>query len=244
MTRASPASSCRRAAPRPRSGCCAGGCRGGARRADGGGRGGDRGGGRLLRRRAGRSHRRPRRPRAAGAVLRRVYAAVRRLGWGETTTYGALAKALGAGPEAARDVGQAMARNPVPLIVPCHRVLAAGGKLGGFSAPGGAAAKRRMLELEGVRLSERRRPRSGRSPSEAAPFRRARRRYEGGSAVGEGRGDGDHLAVGLRRAERLRQGSLIRLTVDLHRRAETGRSRTMPTLSGRCSTSCPASPRR
>ena len=45
-----------------------------------------------------------------------------------------------------------MARNPVPLIVPCHRVLAAGGKLGGFSAPGGAATKRRMLALEGVRL--------------------------------------------------------------------------------------------
>jgi len=82
----------------------------------------------------------------------RVYAAVRRLGWGRTTTYGALARELGAGPEAARDVGQAMALNPVPLIVPCHRVLAAGGRLGGFSAPGGAEAKRRMLALEGVRL--------------------------------------------------------------------------------------------
>lgn len=80
----------------------------------------------------------------------RVYALVRRLGWGETTTYGAVAKALGAGPEAARDVGQAMARNPVPLIVPCHRVLAAGGRVGGFSAPGGSGAKRRMLALEGV----------------------------------------------------------------------------------------------
>jgi methylated-DNA-[protein]-cysteine S-methyltransferase len=82
----------------------------------------------------------------------RIYAAARRVPWGETTTYGALAKALGAGPEAARAVGEAMARNPVALIIPCHRVLAAGGKLGGFSAPGGAAAKRRMLELEGVRL--------------------------------------------------------------------------------------------
>jgi methylated-DNA-[protein]-cysteine S-methyltransferase len=82
----------------------------------------------------------------------RVYSAVRRLGWGETTTYGSLARELGAGPEAARDVGQAMATNPVPLIIPCHRVLAAGGKVGGFSAPGGAAAKRRMLALEGVRL--------------------------------------------------------------------------------------------
>lgn len=83
----------------------------------------------------------------------RVYAAVRGLGWGETTTYGAVARALGAGPEAARDVGQAMAHNPVPLVIPCHRVLAAGGALGGFSAPGGAAAKRRMLALEGVELA-------------------------------------------------------------------------------------------
>lgn len=82
----------------------------------------------------------------------RIYAAVRSLAWGETTTYGWLAKALGVGPEAARDVGQAMARNPVPLIIPCHRVLAAGGKLGGFSAPGGSTTKQRMLELEGVRL--------------------------------------------------------------------------------------------
>ena len=84
--------------------------------------------------------------------FRRIYAAVRRLGWGDTTTYGALAHDLGAGPEAARDVGQAMAHNPVPLIIPCHRVLAAGNRLGGFSAPGGATAKARMLELEGVRL--------------------------------------------------------------------------------------------
>lgn len=83
-------------------------------------------------------------------LFERIYAAVRGLRWGETTTYGALAKALGVGPEAARDVGQAMAHNPVPLIIPCHRVLAAGGKIGGFSAPGGAASKRHMLELEGV----------------------------------------------------------------------------------------------
>ena len=80
-----------------------------------------------------------------------VYDFVRALKRGETTTYGAVAKALGAGPEAARDVGQAMAQNPVPLIIPCHRVLAAGGRIGGFSAPGGAATKARMLALEGVR---------------------------------------------------------------------------------------------
>jgi methylated-DNA-[protein]-cysteine S-methyltransferase len=83
-----------------------------------------------------------------------VYAHIRKLGWGETTTYGAVAKALGAGPEAARDVGQAMARNPVPLIVPCHRVTAAGGKIGGFSAPGGSDSKARMLALEGVPVAE------------------------------------------------------------------------------------------
>ena len=82
-----------------------------------------------------------------------VYDMVRKLGWGETTTYGTVAKALGAGPEAARDVGQAMASNPIPLIIPCHRVLAAGNKIGGFSAPGGSDAKRRMLEMEGVELS-------------------------------------------------------------------------------------------
>ncbi|WDZ79739.1 methylated-DNA--[protein]-cysteine S-methyltransferase (plasmid) [Ensifer adhaerens] len=85
-------------------------------------------------------------------LFRRIYAATRQLRWGQTTTYGALAKELGAGPEAARDVGQAMAKNPVSLIIPCHRVLAAGGKIGGFSAPGGSTTKTRMLELEGVHL--------------------------------------------------------------------------------------------
>ncbi len=84
--------------------------------------------------------------------FRQIYAAARRVPWGHTTTYGTLAKELGVGPEAARDVGQAMAKNPIPLIIPCHRVLAAGGKVGGFSAPGGAAAKIRMLEIEGVHV--------------------------------------------------------------------------------------------
>jgi methylated-DNA-[protein]-cysteine S-methyltransferase len=86
------------------------------------------------------------------AFFKQIYAAARRVGWGRTTTYGTLAKELGGGPEAARDVGQAMADNPVPLIIPCHRVLAAGGRVGGFSAPGGSAAKIRMLELEGVHV--------------------------------------------------------------------------------------------
>ena len=79
----------------------------------------------------------------------RVYDAVRQLGWGETATYGAIAKMLDAGPEFARDVGQAMAANPVPLIIPCHRVTAANGRIGGFSAPGGSLSKARMLEIEG-----------------------------------------------------------------------------------------------
>jgi len=83
-------------------------------------------------------------------LFKQIYAATRRLPWGQTTTYGALAKEIGADPRLARDVGQAMAKNPIPLIIPCHRVLAAGDKVGGFSAPGGAASKIRMLELEGV----------------------------------------------------------------------------------------------
>jgi methylated-DNA-[protein]-cysteine S-methyltransferase len=89
-------------------------------------------------------------------LAREIYAAARRIGYGETSTYGGLAKAIGRMDwEAARDVGQAMAKNPVPLIIPCHRVLAAGGKIGGFSAPGGAETKAKMLELEGVHLGPR-----------------------------------------------------------------------------------------
>lgn len=84
--------------------------------------------------------------------FRRVYDAARQIGWGCSTTYGALAKEVGAGREAARDVGQAMSTNPTPLIIPCHRVLGAGGKIGGFTAPGGATTKIKMLELEGLRV--------------------------------------------------------------------------------------------
>jgi methylated-DNA-[protein]-cysteine S-methyltransferase len=80
----------------------------------------------------------------------RLYRSLRAIGFGHTTTYGELARALGL-PDA-RDVGQAMGRNPVPLIIPCHRVLAAGGKPGGFSAPGGVATKEKLLALEGVHL--------------------------------------------------------------------------------------------
>ena len=86
-------------------------------------------------------------------LFREIYNAARQVGYGATTTYGGLAKAIGRTDwEAARDVGQAMAKNPVALIIPCHRVLAAGGKIGGFSAPGGADTKAKMLALEGVQL--------------------------------------------------------------------------------------------
>jgi methylated-DNA-[protein]-cysteine S-methyltransferase len=83
---------------------------------------------------------------------RRVYEAARAIPRGATRTYGELASRLGA-PGEARAVGEALARNPFPLIVPCHRVVAAGGRLGGFSAPGGAATKRRLLALEGALAS-------------------------------------------------------------------------------------------
>jgi len=79
----------------------------------------------------------------------RIYAALREVAWGKTTTYGALAAEVGS-PDAARAIGQAMGRNPLPIIIPCHRVLASGGKIGGFSAPGGATTKERLLVLEGV----------------------------------------------------------------------------------------------
>ena len=82
---------------------------------------------------------------------RRVYEVARRVGWGETATYGELA-ALAGSPGAARGVGQALSRNPVAVIIPCHRILASGNKVGGFSAYGGTVSKERLLALEGVRL--------------------------------------------------------------------------------------------
>jgi len=85
----------------------------------------------------------------ADAFQRAVYNEVRRVGWGETVTYGELARRIGA-PGEAQAVGQAMGRNPVPVIMPCHRVLASGGKLGGFSAYGGTLTKERLLALEGA----------------------------------------------------------------------------------------------
>jgi methylated-DNA-[protein]-cysteine S-methyltransferase len=78
---------------------------------------------------------------------RRVYDVARSIPPGATLTYGEIAARLGE-KDAAREVGQALGKNPFPIVVPCHRVVAAGGKLGGFSAPGGAAAKRRLLAVE------------------------------------------------------------------------------------------------
>ncbi|MBW2455241.1 MAG: methylated-DNA--[protein]-cysteine S-methyltransferase [Deltaproteobacteria bacterium] len=80
---------------------------------------------------------------------RRVYEALRKVEAGRTVSYGQLA-ALAGSPGGARAVGAAMARNPWPLVVPCHRVLAAKGKLGGFSSYGGTTTKARLLALEGV----------------------------------------------------------------------------------------------
>jgi methylated-DNA-[protein]-cysteine S-methyltransferase len=82
---------------------------------------------------------------------RRVYEAARAIPPGMTLSYGDVAARAGA-PGAARAVGQALGRNPFPIVVPCHRVLAGGGKIGGFSAQGGIATKRRMLAIEGVQL--------------------------------------------------------------------------------------------
>jgi methylated-DNA-[protein]-cysteine S-methyltransferase len=85
--------------------------------------------------------------RATGEFERRVYAAAQALPPGHTCTYGEMARALNE-PAAMRAVGHALGSNPWPLVVPCHRITAAGGKLGGFSAPGGNDTKRRLLVLE------------------------------------------------------------------------------------------------
>jgi O-6-methylguanine DNA methyltransferase len=83
---------------------------------------------------------------------RRVYEIARTIPPGVTLSYGDIAARLGA-PDEARAVGQALGQNPCPLVVPCHRVLAAGGKVGGFSANGGIATKLRLLSIERARTS-------------------------------------------------------------------------------------------
>lgn len=80
---------------------------------------------------------------------RKVLEACRKVPYGSTVSYGELARAAG-NPRAARAVGSAMAQNPLPLLIPCHRVLRSDGSIGGFSAPGCVQQKKRMLKLEGV----------------------------------------------------------------------------------------------
>ena len=91
--------------------------------------------------------------REASPFERSVYDVARAILPGNTKTYGEIAAEVGQ-PDAARAVGRAMGRNPCPLIVPCHRVLAAHGELGGFSAYGGTVTKRRLLFVEGALASE------------------------------------------------------------------------------------------
>ena len=83
------------------------------------------------------------------AFNRGVYDIARKIPPGQTLTYGDIAKQLG-GVELSRDVGQALGRNPCPIVVPCHRVLAAGNKPGGFPANGGVVTKLKMLQIEGA----------------------------------------------------------------------------------------------
>jgi O-6-methylguanine DNA methyltransferase len=82
-----------------------------------------------------------------GDFRRRVFAACRKIPRGKTATYADLARAAGS-PKAARAVGSAMANNPLPLIVPCHRVVRSDGSIGGFSAPQGERLKRRLIRIE------------------------------------------------------------------------------------------------
>jgi methylated-DNA-[protein]-cysteine S-methyltransferase len=90
---------------------------------------------------------------------RKVVAFCRRIARGRTRSYGELAAAAGS-PGAARAVGSVMAKNRFPIIVPCHRVVGAGGSLGGFSAPDGLNLKRRMLALEGCKAAQPRQPKA------------------------------------------------------------------------------------
>jgi methylated-DNA-[protein]-cysteine S-methyltransferase len=80
-----------------------------------------------------------------------VYEIARKIPAGETLTYGDIAKRLG-DVQLSRAVGQVMGQNPVPIVVPCHRVVAAGGKTGGFSAPGGSRTKLKILAIERAKV--------------------------------------------------------------------------------------------
>jgi len=89
---------------------------------------------------------------AVGPFDQQVYRATLQIPAGETRSYGELAKALGR-PGQARAVGQALARNPIPIIIPCHRVVAAGGRFGGFSAPGALLTKTKLLAIEKAKVA-------------------------------------------------------------------------------------------
>jgi methylated-DNA-[protein]-cysteine S-methyltransferase len=90
-----------------------------------------------------------------------VIAATRKVRYGETASYGEIAVRAGS-PGAARAVGSVMASNRVPIIIPCHRIVAAGGALGGFSSPRGVSLKEQMLDLEAVVARDDRRGRTAR----------------------------------------------------------------------------------
>jgi methylated-DNA-[protein]-cysteine S-methyltransferase len=94
---------------------------------------------------------------------RAVYRTVRGIGWGRTRTYGEVACRIGR-PGAARAVGRAMTRNSWPVVVPCHRVVGAGGRLVGFGAPGGLELKRRLIDMEARAPGARRAPVTRGSP--------------------------------------------------------------------------------
>lgn len=116
------------------------------------------------------------------AFHRQAYEAARRIPSGQTVSYGALAAALGK-PGAARAIGQAMGKNPCPIVVPCHRVLAAHRATGGFSAHGGVETKARLLAAEGVTLAT-----QPELPFAAPPSpRRARSSQMGHAAMGRTR---------------------------------------------------------
>jgi O-6-methylguanine DNA methyltransferase len=97
----------------------------------------------------------------AGPFARQVYNAARKIPAGRTVTYGELATDMNR-PTSARAVGQALGRNPIPLIIPCHRVLASGNDLRGFSAHGGVETKAKLLEIEGATIGRPQRTRSAR----------------------------------------------------------------------------------
>jgi methylated-DNA-[protein]-cysteine S-methyltransferase len=82
---------------------------------------------------------------------RQVYVVAREIPPGETRTYGEIARQLG-DVALSREIGQSLGRNPFPVVVPCHRVLAANGRTGGFSAPGGVATKLKILAVERARF--------------------------------------------------------------------------------------------